>query len=277
MKLGFSSNAFKKFSLEQCIPLISRIGYSAIEILCDIPHAYPPKEQDAIKTKALLSKHNLEISNLNTFTLYAIRDTYHPSWVEDLSELRQLRFEHTINCIEFASKLGCRNISTEAGGPLPKGPNNSFGLRRRFAEEMNALSRFAEKHGIKVLVEPEPGLLLETSRDFLSFIKTIESEYIRLNFDIAHFYCSREDPAEMVQKLSEFIEHFHLSDIGINRVHNHLIPGEGAIDFKSVFKAIVESGYKGFVTVELYPYQNNPIFAATKAFEFLQRLELDLY
>lgn len=57
---------------------------------------------------------------------------------------------------------------------------------------MNALSQFAEDQGVKVLVEPEPGLLLENSQDFLSFIKSIQSEYIRLNFDIAHFYCARK-------------------------------------------------------------------------------------
>jgi sugar phosphate isomerase/epimerase len=225
--------------------------------------------------KALLSKHNLEISNLNAFTLYAIKDTYHPSWVEDVSELRQIRFEHTKNCIELASELGCRNISTEPGGPPHTRTTNPVALRRRFVREMNKLSRFAEDQEIKVLVEPEPGLLLETSQDFLYFIKKIESEYIRLNFDIAHFYCAREDPAEVIHRLSDYIEHFHLSDIAVNRIHNHLIPGEGAINFRSVFKAIVEFGYKGFITVELYPYQNNPVYAATKAFEFLQSLRLD--
>jgi sugar phosphate isomerase/epimerase len=276
MKLGFSSNAFKRFSLERCIQLISKIGYSAIEILCDLPHAYPPKEQDVTKTRELLSKHNLEISNLNAFTLYGIKDTYHPSWIEDVSELRQIRFEHTKNCMELANELGCRNISTEAGGPLDTKTNSPIMLKRRFAREMNKLSRFAEDQEIKVLIEPEPGLILETSKDFLSFIKKIESEYIRLNFDIAHFYCVREDPAEVIYRLSDYIEHFHLSDIALNRIHNHLIPGEGAINFKSVFKAIVDLGYKGFITVELYPYQNNPVYAATKAFEFLQSLKLDL-
>jgi sugar phosphate isomerase/epimerase len=275
MKLGFSSNAFKRFSLEQCIPLISQIGYSGIEILCDVPHAYPPKDLDVNKIRALLSKHNLEISNLNSFTLYAIKDTYHPSWVEDTSDLRHMRFEHTKNCIELASKLGCRIVSTEGGGPLPKKSYHSV-LRSRFEKEMNTLSQFAEDQGIKVLVEPEPGLLLENSQDFLFFIKSIESEYIRLNFDIAHFYCAREDPAEVVHRLSDFIEHFHISDIATSRIHNHLIPGEGSIDFKSVFRAIVEFGYKGFVTVELYPYQNNPVFAGAKAFEFLRRLILEL-
>jgi sugar phosphate isomerase/epimerase len=274
MKLAFSSNAFKKFSLEQCIPLISQIGYSGIEILCDVPHAYPPKDLDVIKIRSLLSKHNLEISNLNSFTLYAIRDTYHPSWVEDISSLRHIRFEHTKNCIELARRLGCKFVSTEGGGPLLKKSYQS--LRRRFKKEMNALSRYAEDQGIKVLVEPEPGLLLESSRDFLSFIKGIESEYIRLNFDIAHFYCAREDPAEMVHRLSDFIEHFHLSDIATSRIHNHLIPGEGSIDFKSVFRAIVEFGYKGYVTVELYPYQNNPVFAGARAFEFLRGLLLEI-
>jgi sugar phosphate isomerase/epimerase len=274
MKLAFSSNAFKKFSLEQCIPLISQIGYSGIEILCDVPHAYPPKDLDVIKIRSLLSKNNLEISNLNSFTLYAIRDTYHPSWVEDISSLRHIRFEHTKNCIELARRLGCKFVSTEGGGPLLKKSYQS--LRRRFKKEMNALSRYAEDQGIKVLIEPEPGLLLESSRDFLSFIKGIESEYIRLNFDIAHFYCAGEDPAEMVHRLSDFIEHFHLSDIATTRIHNHLIPGEGSIDFKSVFRAIVEFGYKGYVTVELYPYQNNPVFAGARAFEFLRGLLLEI-
>jgi sugar phosphate isomerase/epimerase len=137
MKLGFSSNAFKKYSLDQCIPLISQIGYSAVEILCDVPHAYPPQHQDVAGIRTLLSRHNLEVSNLNTFTLYAIQDTYHPSWIDEVSEMRQFRLQHTINCIELASKLGCKNISTEAGGPFYEATNNKTVLKRRFIKEIN--------------------------------------------------------------------------------------------------------------------------------------------
>ena len=42
MKLAFSSNAFKAYSLETCIREIKAIGYEGVEILCDYPHAYPP-------------------------------------------------------------------------------------------------------------------------------------------------------------------------------------------------------------------------------------------
>jgi len=42
MKLAFSSNAFKAYSLEASIKEIRAIGYEGVEILCDYPHAYPP-------------------------------------------------------------------------------------------------------------------------------------------------------------------------------------------------------------------------------------------
>jgi sugar phosphate isomerase/epimerase len=128
----------------------------------------------------------------------------------------------------------------------------------------------AEEEDIKVLIEPEPGLLIENSRQFKNFMtKIINTNYIRLNFDIGHFYCVNEDPAKVVYELSDYIEHFHLADIAHTRIHNHLIPGKGSIDFRSVFDAIDDIGYRGFVTVELYPYQDDPIYAAKEAYNYL--------
>jgi sugar phosphate isomerase/epimerase len=45
-----------------------------------------------------------------------------------------------------------------------------------------------------------------------------------------------------------------------------------AIDFRQVFRAIEGTGYGGFVTVELYPYQDDPVSAARDAFEYLGSL-----
>src|SRR5919199_1240869 len=124
MKLAFSTNAFKKYSLEESISIIKGIGYDGVEILCDIPHAYPPalKEEDILSIEETISKNNIKISNLNAFTLYAISDVYHPSWIENKSQLRELRIQHTNNCLNLARKLGAKNISTEPGGPVD--PNN---------------------------------------------------------------------------------------------------------------------------------------------------------
>ncbi|MGC1931091.1 MAG: sugar phosphate isomerase/epimerase [Candidatus Nitrosopolaris sp.] len=272
MKLAFSTNAFKKYSLQDSIKKISTIGYEGVEILADIPHAYPPmfgKEQigSVIDT---LSECKIQVSNLNAFTLYAITDVYHPSWIENDTSLRELRIQHTINCIKLAQKIGSKNISTEPGGPIEPGTDIAE-LKKRFIRGLNKTAAIAEENKIKILIEPEPDLLLENSAQFLHFINDINSDYVRLKFDIGHFYCVSEDPAKLVYRLADYVEHFHLADIA-DRVHNHLIPGKGSIDFRSVFQAINGIGYKGFVTVELYPYQDNPVYAAAAAYRYLSEI-----
>jgi len=41
VKLAFSSNAYMQFSIEETIRRIAEIGYQGIEILADVPHAWP--------------------------------------------------------------------------------------------------------------------------------------------------------------------------------------------------------------------------------------------
>jgi sugar phosphate isomerase/epimerase len=274
MKLAYSTNAFKRYSLNEAIRMIAEIGYEGIELLCDTPHAYPPafqdKEIDSFKNQ--IAKFRLDISNLNAFTLYSISDVYHPSWIEDDKASRELRITHTINCIKLAKKIGVKNLSTEPGGPLSGSKTNIKYLENLFMEGLNRVVPIAEQENIIILIEPEPNLLLENSNQFLNFIENLSTDNVRLNFDIGHFYCVGEDPTDLIYKLSEYIEHFHLADIASNRIHNHLIPGEGSINFRSVFKAIEAIGYKGFVTVELYPYQLCPKEAGKKAYEYLYRL-----
>jgi sugar phosphate isomerase/epimerase len=294
MKLAFSTNAFKKYSLKESIRLIREIGYDGVEILCDIPHAYPPclDEDDILSIQESISKNNIEISNLNAFTLYAITDVYHPSWIESDNQLRDLRIQHTINCLRLAKKIGAKNISTEPGGPIEVGNKNNNNnnskdntnskssstsydleaLQEFFIKGIVRSSKVAEEYGVKILVEPEPGLLLENSEQFLRFIKNINSDCVGLNFDMGHFFCVREDPAALIYNLAEHIGHFHLADIAHTRVHNHLIPGQGAVDFLSIFKAISEINYQGFITVELYPYQDDPVYAAKVSHKYLTNI-----
>src|SRR5919197_2271904 len=277
MKLAFSTNAFKKYSLEESIRSIADIGYEGVEILCDIPHAYPPRldNKKIQSVHDIVSKCNIKISNLNAFTLYAVTDVYHPSWIEDKKELREIRIQHTIDCIYLAKKVGAKNLSTEPGGPIDRNTYNTHHipqLIKLFIDGLTKVAAIAEEYKVKILIEPEPNLLLENSRQFLDFVKNINSDFVRLNFDIGHFYCVREDPAKLIYEIFDYIEHFHLADIADTRVHNHLIPGQGAIDFMSVFKAIDEIGYNGFVTVELYPYQDNPVHAAKMAYMYLNNI-----
>ncbi len=66
--------------------------------------------------------------------------------------------------------------------------------------------------------------------------------------------------------------HYHIEDIASTRVHRHLIPGRGAIDLAATVAAIAETGYDGWLTVELYPYIESPDEAAGEAHQYMTAL-----
>ncbi len=271
MKFAFSSNAFTRHSLAETIRIISEIGYEGIEIMADVPHAYPSHltEKDIEGIKGLLCEKGLRISNLNAFMHNADGDTYHPSWIEKDPGQRARRVEFTLECIELAHKLGAPHISTEPGGPL-EGVTREQALIW-FREGLARIERSAREKGIKVLIEPEPGLLIENSSQFLELYAQLDHEVFGLNFDIGHFFCVGEDPRGLVAGLKDCALHFHLEDIASSRRHHHLLLGEGAIEIPAVLSAIESGGFTGFVTVELYTYMDTAAEAAREAFEYLRK------
>jgi sugar phosphate isomerase/epimerase len=270
MKLAFSTNAYKKASLESAIDSIASLGYSGVEIMADIPHAYPPDmPADRIaRIREQLAARRLIVSNVNAFTLFANGDTYHPTWIDnDLHRVIE-RVRHTQNTIRMTAELGGKTISLQPGGPLVSVPRD-VALRRYEAGLMECLP-IAEEHGITLMVEPEPGLLIQHSQECVEFLRRVDHPNLKMNCDLGHFFCVGEDPAEVVRSCSQWICHIHLEDIRENRVHQHLIPGEGAMDWQAIFDAIRGIGYTGWITVELYPYETTAEDAARKAFKFLQ-------
>lgn len=272
MKLSFSTNAFTKMSLPETLTAIAGIGYQGVEIMADRPHFWPPDldegQVDTIRSRA--KELNLAFCNINGFMMKAVGDVHHPSWIEDDESGRQMRVDHTRACLGLASVLGVPSVSTEPGGPVAGRSEERGKLFALFARTIDKVIPVAEELKVKLLIEPEPGLLLEGIDETISFLEDMDSPYLGLNFDAGHFYCVGEDPATLLKPYRPFIQHIHLEDIAPNRKHCHLIPGRGAIDFHAFFDALKKIDYSGFVTVELYPYEETPVEAAEEAFRFLQ-------
>ena len=241
--------------------------------MCDVPHLYPPllSKQRLSRLNNLMEKQHLKVSNLNAFTLFAVNDVYHPSWIETDKDSTDIRLMHTINCLRAARLLNAKNISTEGGGPQTAVAGERRELVKLFTKNIDEAVKIAEAERVRILVEPEPGLIIENSSEITEFLKSFDSKSIGINCDLGHFFCVGENPAEVVYRLADYIGHFHLADISSDRVHNHLLPGTGSINFKDIFDATRSVGYQGFITVELYTYENNPIEAAHRAYEYLQR------
>jgi sugar phosphate isomerase/epimerase len=280
MRLAFSTNAYLNFSFAEAVNRLARIGYEGVEIMADVPHAWPAflLEEQKQGLRDALARNRLAISNINAFMMHAINDPrqryWHPSWIEPYPHYRQIRIDHTKRALTLAKELGAPCITTEPGGPVERGQSWQAALKL-FVEMIKPVAEHAEKEGVLLLVEPEPGLLIETVDQFLEFMQHIDSPAVGLNFDIGHAYCVRDDPAQTIPRVAQFIRHFHLEDIAATRVHHHLIPGEGAIDFPAALRAIRAIGYQGWITIELYPYVEDPDRAASLARERIIKVLAD--
>ena len=242
---------------------------AGIELLADVPHAWPagllPERKKSIRRA--LEQHGLTISNINAFMMNAVADPrqpyWHPGWTDPDPHYRAIRREHTKRALHLAQELGAPHITTEPGGHLTPEQTWESGAKI-FYDELMPCVELAEKLQIKLLIEPEPGLLIETFGQYLQFIQRVNSRWVKLNFDIGHAYCVKDDPHDWIENMSPHTEHYHFEDIAASRVHEHLIPGRGAIDFAATMLAIRETGYDGWLTVELYPYIENPDAAAPR-------------
>jgi len=270
MVFGYSTNAFKNFSLTEAVEKIARIGFKGAEIMGDRPHLYPPDfgRPQIERLNEVIAQNNIKVTNLNSFTLFAVGDTYLPSWIEPEKDRREIRIRHTLDSLKIAKQIGCPNISIPPGGPLD-------GLGRQeamqlFHQGLERVVSLAEELGIMILVEPEPDLMIETTAQFREFIKDVQSKFIGLNFDIGHFFCVGEDPRRAFEELFPWVGHVHLEDIAASRKHSHLIAGRGAIEFKEVFTSMVQLGYTGDISLELYTYQDTPEDAGRESLDYLR-------
>jgi len=277
MRLAFSTNAYRRFPFEEAAARISALGYEGLELMADVPHAWPAGLLEGPKRaiRAAMAENGLAFSNVNAFMMNAIDDHrqpyWHPSFIEPDEGYRRVRIDHTRRALSLCAELGAPHITTEPGGPIAPGQSRGTALDL-FVEALKPLAEHAEKLGVLLLIEPEPGLLVETTEQYLEVADRVDAPSIGLNFDVGHAYCVGEDIPRAIARLAPHIRHYHFEDIAATRVHHHLVPGEGAIDFASVIEAIRATGYDGWLTVELYPHVDDPDAAARSAIEVLRPL-----
>ena len=273
MKIGFSANAFTNFSLLDAIQRISNVGYDGIEIVVDKPHAFLPLSGKQIEEiKHSLKNHEILVSNLNVNTVIGWYSSgkniekFEPSLSNKDETLRKWRIDYTKKAIRLANELESESICITTGIKHLKNMDYEMTVLKK---SLSDILEFAEGYGIKIAIEYEPGLLIESSEDVLELSNNFKN--LGLNLDTCHVAVLNENFVELIQKFKDRIFHTHISDCK-DSVHYHLIPGHGEIDFCEVYSSLKKINYNGFLTAELYTYAENPDQALSETFNFLKNL-----
>lgn len=252
MKFSFNSRIMRFHGLPEAIDLIAKAGFNAVEIMADRPHAFPP-DLTAERISALnqcLTELKFKASNLDAATITSLDETHNPSWVDEDWQKREQRIRYTLDCMRLAAATGISQVSTQGAGPIPSGSNRRESFRL-FVANMHRVLPLAKKLGVKLLIEPTPNMLLETSDHLLELLAEMDfHEFLRVSFDNVHFYCAGEDPLDAWENLKSHVSLVHLSDTTEQRTHAHLQLGEGVLDLRAFLTAVQQSDFDGYVTIQ---------------------------
>jgi sugar phosphate isomerase/epimerase len=272
MKLAYNSNGWRGRSIAATAEALARLGYDAIELSPQRdqfgPETWSQAEAERIST--IVSNAGLQICNLHVGASDLLgADILHEPWLISRSaDDRGRRLDLNRRAIDFAAALGT-NLVCFTSGPLP--PLASAGESwQRLADGVMECLAHAAAHGIRIAIEPEPELFIRSSMDFLELYRRLGCPAgLGLNLDIGHAHVLYEDTVAIIREFAPLLWHVHVEDIA-GRMHKHLIPGQGQVDFHGIGKALAGIGYTGAASIELMDHSDQAEDVARHCIAVLQ-------
>jgi len=123
---------------------------------------------------------------------------------------------------------------------------------------------------VRLAFEPEPGMFIDTMDKFAELCDKVNDPAFGLTLDVGHLHCMGEGPiGDHIRKWQDRLFNVHIEDMK-RGVHEHLMFGEGEVDFADVFAALKDVGYGRGVYVELSRHSHDAVEAARQAMAFLK-------
>ena len=234
---------YNSFPIEEVAERAKDMGIQSIEII-------GPKDWEIIK------KYDLTCAVGNDTWVSLTEGFNNPDLHDDL-------VKNYIPLIDKAADYGVPNIIVFSGNR--NGLSDEEGLEN-CAVGLEKVVKHAEKKGVMIVSE-----LLNSKVDHKDFqcdhtewgvelVKKIGSPNFKLLYDIYHMQIMEGDIIATIGKYHEYIAHYHTAGV----------PGRNEIDetqelyYPAIVKAILETGYKGFLGQEFIP-KGEDKFAALEA------------
>jgi L-ribulose-5-phosphate 3-epimerase len=272
MRLGYNTNGFAHHRLEDALAILGELGYQSVALTLD-HHALSPFREEvwaqAERVRALLDKHRMScVVETGARFLLDPRRKHQPTLLDPAAEARRYRLEFLLRSIEVAQRLRADAVSFWSGA-APAGEKEER-LFPRLLDACRELCDHADRRGVRLAFEPEPGMLIDTMPRFAELQRHISHPRFGLTLDVGHLYCLGEAPATPhLRRWRELLWNVHLEDMRYG-AHDHLMFGEGEVDFTEVFAGLREVGYRGGVHVELGRHSHDAVETARRSLAFLR-------
>ena len=271
MYLGYNTNGLRDHGLLEAVDLLADLGYAGVAVSIDhgaLAPGDPQTPRQLERLSRLLEQREMR-SVIETGARFLLdpRHKHEPTLVSPDAQARRRRIAFYRHALDCAAALGGDCLSLFSGvvrdGVAPEE------VRARLAEGLTEVLDEAAARGVVVGLEPEPGMVIDTVDAFAAFAARLGRDDLRLTLDVGHVHCQGEGPLEAIAaRCADRLVNVHVEDMR-RGVHEHLMIGDGELDFPATIAALASSGYRGGVYVELSRHSHMAPQAARRALEVL--------
>jgi sugar phosphate isomerase/epimerase len=272
MIFGYNTNGFTHHRIADTLCVLAQLGYGSVAVTMD-HDALDPFQVDLNKrvsrVRSLIQRFGMRCV-VETGARFVLDpwNKHQPTLISGKTEQRQQRLDYLNTAISVAKEFGADALSFWSGAPNDDAAPKV--LMDRLVEACKLLCETASNYQLRLAFEPEPGMFIDTMTKFEELNKRVDHPLFGLTIDIGHLHCMGEIPiAEKLKQWQKQIFNVHIEDMKAG-VHEHLMFGEGEIDFGPVLQTLDEIGYQGGVHVELSRHSHDAVNTARKSLEFLK-------
>ncbi|MSR51793.1 MAG: sugar phosphate isomerase/epimerase [Gemmataceae bacterium] len=275
MFLGYNTNGFAHHRLEDTVEVLASLGYRGLALTADF-HTIDPLAERArerarwLDRKLRDGKMRVVVETGARFILN-VRKKHQPTLLDPDRHKSLERLQYLESCVRLAAEMDADCVSFWSGSPVDDVPPSMH--MARLVEACHRLCDFAEGREVRLAFEPEPGMFLDTMDKFSELHGKVNRVNFGLTLDVGHLHCNSELPiSDHIRRWQQWLWNVHIEDMK-RGVHDHLMFGEGEIDFADVFQALTAIDYKHGVYVELSRHSHDAPEVARKSMEFLKRFQ----
>ncbi|MFT9784795.1 MULTISPECIES: sugar phosphate isomerase/epimerase family protein [unclassified Streptomyces] len=273
LHLGYGTNGLTDLRLDDALGLLADLGYAGVGLTLDHMHLDPLAPDLTERTRLVgrrLTSLGLRVT-VETGARYVLdpRRKHGPSLLDPDPEARAARTALLVRAVDVAAELGAHAVHCFSGiTPPGTAPETAW---KRLTEAITPVLDVADRTGVPLAIEPEPGHLLATLADFHHLRGLLgDPSSLGLTLDIGHCQCLEEaTPAQCVRDSAPWLRHVQIEDMR-RGVHEHLPFGDGEIDFPPVLAALAATGYQGLTVVELPRHSHAGPELARTSIDFLR-------
>lgn len=256
IKLACMSWIYCGHSFEQSLASIARAGYRYVSF--GLPHQDQPAFDDSAPGEAMRIVRLLERYGLEPVTMVST-DVMAPGQPIELAR-RRMAFAQAIGVQELLS-LGTTSYRSFPDEPIADAEMKP--INDEFAAKFREVGEEAGKLGLVVTIKPHTGNTA-TASVLADTLRTIGSPHVKACYDPGNvrFYEGIDPAADLPLIASQTASFIAKDHQGARAEVDFPIPGDGEVDFRTMFATLRESGFGGPVVLERLDGANGRFGAA---------------